>query len=166
MINLSTLKNTTREKKRTKRVGRGIGSGLGKTCGRGQKGAGARSGYKRRFGYEGGQFRTFMKIPQRGFSQARFRRPLDVVNLYQIESMFEDGEVVNLLTLAERGFISNRTYGIKVLGNGELTKKVKIEAHAFSNSAREKLSAAKIDFVQLTNDMLTAEELESEDEEL
>lgn len=167
MINLSTLKNTTRMKKRTKRVGRGPGSGLGKTCGRGEKGAGARSGYKRRLGYEGGQFRTFMKIPQRGFNQARFRQAYDVVNLYQIESMYEEGEVVNLLTLAERGFISNKTYGIKILGNGELTKHLTIEAHAFSNSAREKLSAAKIAIVHLSNDLLTSDELSisTEDDE-
>lgn len=165
MINLSTLKNVTRMKKRSKRVGRGVGCGLGKTCGRGQKGAGARAGYKRRHGYEGGQFRTFMKIPQRGFSQARFRQPLDVINLYQIESMFEDGEVVNLLTLAERGFISNRTYGIKILGNGELTKNVTIEAHAFSDSAREKLSAAKIAFTELSSDLLTNIELYPEEDQ-
>jgi large subunit ribosomal protein L15 len=145
-------------KQRRKRVGRGPGSGLGKTCGRGEKGAGARSGYKRRFGYEGGQFRTFMKIPQRGFNQARFRQAYDVINLYQIDSMFEEGEVVNLVTLAERGFISNKTYGIKILGHGELTKNLTIEAHAFSNSAREKLSAANISIVHLTDDLLASEQ--------
>lgn len=159
MISLSTLKNTTRMYKRTKRVGRGAGSGLGKTCGRGEKGAGARAGYKRRFGYEGGQFRTFMKIPQRGFSQVRFRKAFDFVNLDQIESMFDDGEVVNLVSLAERGFLSGSSYGLKVLGNGELKKKVSIEAHAFSASAREKLSAAKIAFTLLESCQMTSEDI-------
>lgn len=158
MMTLATLKNISRFKKRMKRVGRGPGSGLGKTCGRGEKGAGARSGYKRRLGYEGGQFRTFMKIPQRGFNQKRFRRPLDFVNLAQIEAMFEDGEVVNLFTLSERGFLSGASYGLKILGNGELTKNVTIEAHAFSNSAREKLNAAKIVFTLLDNSQMSGED--------
>lgn len=166
MITLSTLQNHTREKKRTKRVGRGIGSGLGKTCGRGQKGAGARSGYKRRYGYEGGQFRTFMKIPQRGFNQARFRKPYDAINLFQINEMFEDGETVNLESLADRGFLSGKTYGIKVLGTGDLTKKVIIEAHAFSDCAREKLNSAKISFIVLAADLMTNDQdLSSEDSE-
>jgi large subunit ribosomal protein L15 len=146
MITLSNLKNTTRPKKRSKRVGRGPGSGLGKTCGRGEKGAGARSGYKRRLGYEGGQFRTFMKLPQRGFNNTRFQKPLDVVNLGQIEVMYTNGEVVDVVTLAQHGFISGRSNGIKILGKGELTKKVTIHADAFSDTAREKLQKAKIKF--------------------
>ncbi len=82
MITLGSLKNPTRKRRSVKRVGRGPGSGKGKTCGRGEKGAGARSGYKRRYGYEGGQFRTFMKLPIRGFSNAMFRKlKLNTVNL-------------------------------------------------------------------------------------
>lgn len=146
MISLSTLKNTSRPKQKCRRVGRGPGSGLGKTCGRGEKGAGARSGYKRRLGYEGGQFRTFMKMPERGFNNARFRRALDIVNLHQIEAMYEDGEVVDLNSLADRGFLSGPSHGLKILGDGELTKKVTIHALAFSDSARTKLSQSKIDF--------------------
>lgn len=149
MISLATLRNTSRPKKRTKRVGRGPGCGLGKTCGRGEKGAGARSGYKRRFGYEGGQFRTFMKLPQRGFSNARFRRPYDTINLGQIDAMFSDGDVVELDSLVYHGFLSGKTYGLKILGDGELTKKVRIEAHAYSKSAWEKLRSAKISCVVL-----------------
>jgi large subunit ribosomal protein L15 len=144
MITLNTLKNSTRPYKRYKLVGRGIGSGLGKTCGRGEKDAGARAGYKRRFGYEGGQFRTFAKMPIRGFSNARFRKAYDSVNLGQIEAAFEEGEVVNAQTLADRGFLSGQTYGIKILGTGELKKKVKFEVAALSESAREKLQKAKI----------------------
>jgi large subunit ribosomal protein L15 len=143
---LHSLKNTTRPRKSVKRVGRGLGSGLGKTCGRGEKGAGSRSGYKRRHTYEGGQFRMFMKMPIRGFSNAPFRKEYEAINLGQIEKMFEDGDVVNVTTLTERGFIKGRNVLVKVLGNGELTKKVTIEADAFSKSAEEKLNKAKIKF--------------------
>lgn len=146
MFTLESLKNTTRPRKNVKRVGRGLGSGLGKTCGRGEKGAGSRSGYKRRHTYEGGQFRMFMKMPIRGFNNARFRVEYEAVNLSQINKMFEDGDIVNTATLMERGFIKGRNVLVKVLGNGELTKKVKIEADAFSKSAEEKLNKAKIVF--------------------
>lgn len=144
MKSLADLKNVSRQHKNVKRVGRGPGSGKGKTCGRGEKGAGARSGYKRRWGYEGGQFRMFMKLPIRGFNNAQFRVAYDTVNLGQIQEMYADGEKVNAQTLAEKGFISGPTKGIKILGNGELTKKVQIEAKAISNGAREKLQKAKI----------------------
>jgi large subunit ribosomal protein L15 len=146
MRSLASLKNFTRRFKQVKRVGRGPGSGKGKTCGRGEKGAGARSGYKRRWGYEGGQFRMFMKLPIRGFNNAQFRFTYDTVNLGQIEAMYEDGEHVDAKTLAEKGFISGPTNGIKILGNGELSKNVKIKAKAISNGAREKLAKAKIHF--------------------
>lgn len=144
MISLSTLSNSSRGRRKVKRVGRGVGSKRGKTCGRGEKGAGARSGYKRRFGYEGGQFRTFMKLPIRGFNNARFRKAYDTVNLSQINAVFQDGEVVNAQALADRGFLSGATYGIKLLGEGELTKKVTIEVSALSASARDKLQKANI----------------------
>jgi large subunit ribosomal protein L15 len=146
MLTLNTLKNSSREHKNNKRVGRGLGSKLGKTCGRGQKGAGARAGYKRRWGYEGGQMRMHMKIPIRGFSNVRFAKKLDAVNLMQIENLYSDGEVVNAETLGKHGFISGKTHGIKVLGEGQLTKKVTFDVDALSQSAREKLSHAKVHF--------------------
>lgn len=146
MLTLGSLKNTTRPYKQMKRVGRGLGSGLGKTCGRGEKGAGSRSGYKRRHTYEGGQFRMFMKMPIRGFNNANFRTEYEAVNLRQINDMFEDGDIVNVETLMERGFIKGRNILVKILGDGELTKKVKIEADAFSKSAAEKLHKAKVAF--------------------
>lgn len=146
MFSLHTLKNTTRPSKTRKRVGRGIGSGLGKTCGRGEKGAGSRSGYRRRYGKEGGQMPFFMKIPIRGFSNAPFRRDLDVVNLDQIEAVFNDGDVVTLQSLKSKGFISGPSHGVKILGNGELKKKLKISVQALSESARLKLTEAKIPF--------------------
>jgi large subunit ribosomal protein L15 len=146
MISLDKLKNTTRPSKARKRVGRGLGSKSGKTCGRGEKGAGSRSGYKRRLGKEGGNMPLYMKLPIRGFNNARFRREYDVVNLEQLNAMFEDGEIVSIETLKERGFISGRTNGIKLLGAGELTKKLTIRVHAMSDTAREKLTRAKIAF--------------------
>lgn len=146
MVTLGTLKNTTRPRKNVKRVGRGLGSGLGKTCGRGEKGAGSRSGYKRRHTYEGGQFRMFMKMPIRGFNNARFRTEYEAINLKQIDAMFEDGDVVNAKTLVERGYMKGRGKLLKILGNGDLKKKVTIEADAYSDSAKEKLQHAKIAF--------------------
>jgi len=143
MISLSNLQDESRPYKRRKRVGRGPGSGLGKTCGRGEKGAGSRSGYKRRLTYEGGQFRTFMKIPQRGFSNVRFQRKCDVVNLGQINEMFEDGDIVDLEALRSKGFVGP-AYGLKVLGDGELTKKVSIHADHYSKSALLKIKQAKL----------------------
>jgi large subunit ribosomal protein L15 len=85
-----------------------------------------------------------MKIPQRGFSNARFRRELHAVNLGQLEAMFADGEVVDLEALRDKGFINGNSYGFKVLGDGELTKKVEIHATAFSDSAKRKLAVQKI----------------------
>lgn len=146
MFSLTSLKNTSRPHKNVKRVGRGLGSGLGKTCGRGEKGAGSRSGYKRRHTYEGGQFRLFMKTPIRGFNNAQFRTEYEAVNLAQINELYHDGEVVNSATLAEKGFMKGRGLLVKVLGNGELTKKVSIHADAFSETAKQKLQKAKIEF--------------------
>ena len=149
MTLLSNLKNTHRKSKSRMRVGRGCGSGKGKTSGRGHKGAKARSGYKRPYGREGGQMPLHMKLPKRGFSNARFRKELDAINLGLIETLFNDGDVVNEATLRERGYISGSCHGVKILGKGELKKKVTIEAHAISAGAQEKLKKAKISFTQV-----------------
>lgn len=146
MMNLNSLRDTSRKRKPRKRVGRGLGSKLGKTCGRGEKGAGSRAGYKRRWGKEGGNMPLFMKLPIRGFNNARFRKTLDVVNLEQVEAVFEDGETVNIENLRKRGFISGKTHGVKLLGNGELKKKLNFQIQAISSGAREKLTQAKISF--------------------
>lgn len=143
---LGSLADVTRYRKKVRRKGRGPGCGKGKTCGRGEKGAGSRSGYKRRDTYEGGQFRTFMKMPIRGFNNARFARRLESVNLGQIDKMYQDGEVVNAETLIAKGFLSGRINGVKILGNGEITKKVTIDVHSVSESAKQKLQLAKISF--------------------
>jgi len=149
MTTLNRLQDVTRQRKARKLLGRGPGSGKGKTCGRGQKGAGARSGYKRRWGYEGGQMRLFMKLPERGFSNVRFQKRLHIVNLTQIEKAFSDGEVVNLKNLRERGLVNGESNGVKILGNGELTKKVKIQVDAVSEGAKEKLKKAKAEIVEV-----------------
>lgn len=146
MITLHSLKNTSRPKKVSKRVGRGPGSGLGRTCGRGNKGDGSRSGRKERHSYEGGQFPLFRKLPERGFSNAAFKKSFFVINLGQITEWFEDGDKVNETSLRDRSFIKGRIDGIKVLGTGEIQKKVTIEADAFSATAKEKLDAAKVNY--------------------
>lgn len=149
MITLGNLGNTSRGRKQRRRVGRGIGSGAGKTCGRGTKGEGARSGTKTRLTYEGGQFRAFMKYPERGFSNVQFQQKFEVVNLQQIDDMYQAGETVNIDSLKEKGFLSGNVRALKVLGSGELKKKVAIEAHAFSQTAKTKLAEAKIEFREI-----------------
>ena len=120
-----------------KRKGRGTGSGNGKTGGRGHKGQKARSGGKVRVGFEGGQMPLARRIPKRGFNNI-FAKPLTHVNLGLLNG-FEDGAVVNAAVLIEAGIIAECPYGLKVLGNGELTKKITIQAAAFSESAKEKI---------------------------
>jgi large subunit ribosomal protein L15 len=147
MMKLSELSNTHRPKKKIQRVGRGVGSKRGKTCGRGNKGDKSRRGYQNRFGQEGGQVPLYKKIPTRGFSNARFRIPMHAVNLSMVEKFFSDGETVNVQSLQQKGLIPRRIKGgLKILAQGQLTKKVNVEAHAFSASAREKLEQAGISF--------------------
>lgn len=141
MISLHTLSNSCRPAKRRARVGRGPGSGMGKTCCRGGKGASARSGYKTRAGYEGGQMRLHMKLPLRGFNNIRFNKKSETINLGMIDKYFEENEVVNEESLREKGFIGGRIYGIKILGEGKLTKRVRFEVDNFSKSAQEQLEA-------------------------
>lgn len=144
-MKLSDLQNTHSRKKKKMRVGRGIGS-KGKTCGRGHKGDKSRSGYKTRGAKEGGGLPLFQRVPKRGFSQARFARPLFAMNLSRIEDLFEDGDTVNKETLLKKGFSRKRlAFGWKLLGNGELTKKVMIEADAFSHQALRKLELQGIE---------------------
>src|ERR1700730_4020307 len=147
MMQLSQLANTHRPKKKIQRVGRGVGSKRGKTCGRGNKGDKSRRGYQNRFGQEGGQVPLYKKIPTRGFSNARFRIPMHAINLAMLEKFFEDGETVNVESLQQKKLIPRRIKGgIKILSEGQFTKKVAIEAHAFSSAAREKLEKAGVSF--------------------
>ena len=122
------------------RKGRGYGSGNGKTGGRGHKGQHARSGGGTRIGFEGGQMPTARRIPKRGFNNI-FAKRLESVNISVLEK-FEDGAVINAETLLAEGILSKCEYGVKILGNGELTKKLTVQASAFSASAKEKIEAA------------------------
>ena len=145
MLDLANLKNTSRPKKKVQRVGRGIGSRRGDTSGRGGKGDSARQGYRKRFGYEGGQVPLYRKLPIRGFTRGRFVKPAMAISLAMIQTHFEDGETVGLASLREKKLIPRRLPGgIKILANGELTKKVKIEANAYSAAAAAKLQEKKI----------------------
>ena len=123
-----------------KRLGRGVGSGLGKTSGKGHKGAKARSGGGKRPGFEGGQMPMTMRLPKRGFTNI-FRKEYVAVNIDRLE-MFEDGAVVTPVTLIEYGIIKNVQDGVKILGNGEITKKLTVQANKFSESAKQKIEAA------------------------
>ena len=121
-----------------KRVGRGVGSGLGKTSGRGQKGQNSRSGGGVRPGFEGGQSPLFRRLPKRGFSNARFKTTYAMINLSDLDK-FEDGATVTPELLKEMGLIKQSLDGIKVLGNGTLTKKLNVKAHKFSSVAKEQI---------------------------
>ena len=123
-----------------KRKGRGHGSGNGKTGGRGHKGQKARSGGKIRAGFEGGQMPLVRRVPKRGFINIH-AKPLTAINLNAL-NRFEDGAVVDAAALIEAGIIASCPYGLKVLSNGSLTKKVTVKAAAFSESAKEKIQQA------------------------
>jgi len=127
--------------KEAKRKGRGPGSGNGKTGGRGHKGQNARSGGGVRPGFEGGQMPLARQLPKRGFNNI-FKTVYATVNVYELNEKFEDGAVVNAQALADAGIITKELDGIKVLGNGEITKKLTVQAAAFSESAKEKIEAA------------------------
>ena len=126
--------------KRRKRIGRGVGSGHGKTAGRGHKGYGSRSGASAPS--EGGRIPMWKRFPKRGFSNAKFIKHFSLVNLKAIEARFQDGEEVNAESLAKLGLIRDAKLPVKVLGEGEITKKVNVTAAAFSKSASEKITAA------------------------
>ena len=123
-----------------KRKGRGHGSGNGKTGGRGHKGQGARSGDGTRVGFEGGQMPLVRRVPKRGFNNI-FAKPLTAINL-AVLNRFEDGAVVDAAALIEAGIISSCPNGLKVIANGNLTKKITVKAAAFSESAKEKIEQA------------------------
>ena len=122
------------------RKGRGPGSGNGKTAGKGHKGQNARSGGGVRIGFEGGQLPLYRKLPKRGFKN-HFAKDYAIINVSDLNK-FEDGATVNLETLMNAGIIRKPLCGLKVLGNGEITKKVTVEAAIFSASAKEKIEAA------------------------
>jgi large subunit ribosomal protein L15 len=148
-MELHDLKPAPGANKKRKRVGRGSASGLGTTSGRGNKGQKARSGGGVRPGFEGGQMPLNRRLPKRGFNNARFATVYETVNLDIIDTRFADGETVNLETLKEKNLVKGNKDGIKVLGNGEISKKLKFEVDKMSGSAKEKCEKAGCEVVIL-----------------
>ncbi len=135
-MDLSNLKAAPGSRRDKFRKGRGHGSGNGKTAGKGHKGQKARSGAPR-IGFEGGQMPLYRRIPKRGFKN-RNRKEIVGINISALE-VFDDGSTVDVQTLMDRGIVKNPKDGVKILGNGELTKKLNVKANAFSASATEKI---------------------------
>ena len=147
-MDLRTVCAQGTKNKPRRRVGRGIGSGSGKTCGRGHKGWGARSGSSRRPGYEGGQMPIYRRVPKRGFTNARFRVDYTTINVEKLNE-FADGDVVDLAAVLARGLASQNTELLKILGNGELERRLVVRAQKFTASAAEKIRAAGGEVVAL-----------------
>jgi len=139
-MDLSNLKPAIGSTKNRKRIGRGAGSGTGKTAGKGHKGQNARSGGGIKAGFEGGQMPLQRRLPKRGFTSLN-KKVYALVNLRDLE-LFEAGTVVDVAALGKAGLIKNVGDGIKILGDGELTKALTIKAHKFSKSALERIEAA------------------------
>ncbi|MCC6420783.1 MAG: 50S ribosomal protein L15 [Gemmataceae bacterium] len=141
-MDLSTVHVGITKRTRKKRVGRGVGSGMGKTATRGHKGqwASAGAGHPSEV-FEGGQMPLFRRIPKRGFSHATWDREYCIVNVSDLDRHFDDGAEVNPDTLRQAGLWKGRYDGVRVLGDGELTKRLVIRAHHFSKSAKEKIAA-------------------------
>jgi len=139
-MKLHDLKPAPGSKTKAKRVGRGIGSGIGKTSGKGHKGAKARSGGGKAPGFEGGQMPLMRRIPKSGFKNI-FRKEYAEINIQSLER-FEDGTVVDLALLKEAGLVHNAKDGLKVLGGGEFSRKLTVQASRFTGPAREKIEQA------------------------
>ena len=139
-MNLSNLKPAEGSTKTRKRIGRGPGSGLGGTSTRGHKGAKSRSGYSKKIGFEGGQMPLYRRLPKRGFKN-RNSKEIIAINV-DVLNRFEDGTDVTVETLLESRAISKAGDGVKILGNGELTKKLNVKVNAVSETAKSKIEAA------------------------
>lgn len=141
-MNIHELSPAPNSTHRAKRVGRGVGSGLGKTSGRGQKGQNSRSGGGVRIGFEGGQMPLIRRLPRRGFNNNEFKKQYSIVNVCDLEKL-DDGAVVDIALLKDKGIVGKvEKYGLKVLGNGELTKKLTVKAAVFTKTAQEKIEKA------------------------
>jgi large subunit ribosomal protein L15 len=139
-VGLHELKPARGSVRERKRVGRGPGSGLGKTSGRGEKGQKSRSGFSHKPGFEGGQMPLHRRVPKRGFNN-KFRKEFATVNLERLE-IFDAGTIVTPEVLLRRGMIKKLGDGLKVLGDGELTKPLTVRAHKFSARAAERITSA------------------------
>ena len=139
-MKLGNLKPSKGSTKNTKRLGRGLGTGLGKTAGRGNKGAGQRSGNKNRAWFEGGQMPLARRLPKRGFSNYRFKKVFQIVNLSTLEKLRV--KIIDIQVLKNKGAISSMRTPVKILGDGDFSKEINITADAFSKSAIEKIEKA------------------------
>jgi large subunit ribosomal protein L15 len=140
-ISLNSLKPAKGSTHKKKRVGRGPGSGLGKTAGRGEKGQKSRSGYSAKIGFEGGQMPLHRRLPKRGFTNIFKKRWLEI-SLASLEQHFEADAEITPEVLHDRGLIKKAKFDVVVLGNGEISKPLRISAHRFTKSAREKIEKA------------------------
>ena len=147
-MDLKTVCSKGTPHERKKRIGRGIGSGWGKTSGKGHKGQKARSGASRRPGFEGGQMPIYRRVPKRGFTNHAFRTDYTIINVADLAD-FEDGATVDLTAVLDHGLVSMNTPLFKVLGSGELGRKLTVRAQKFSKSARAKIEAAGGTVVEL-----------------
>lgn len=141
-MNMTDVHSGAAKRKARKRLGRGVGSGHGRTCGKGEKGHSSRAGFSRRFAFEGGQMQLMRRVAKMGFSNNYFAARIVVVNLADLERAFESGATVDPAALEAAGLVKGKYDAIKVLGDGELTRKLTVKAHKFSRSAAEKISAA------------------------
>jgi large subunit ribosomal protein L15 len=139
---LNDVHEGIQKRKKRKRVGRGPGSGHGKTAGRGHKGYFSRSGASRRAGFEGGQMPLFRRVAKRGFNNNQFASVVAIVNVGQLDKAFDDGTEITSEVLKAKAIVPSRFDVLKILGDGELTKKLTVKAHRFSRSAEEKIVAA------------------------
>lgn len=137
--------------KKPKRLGRGVGSGQGKTAGRGHKGAGSRAGYSYRLGFEGGQMPLARRVAKRGFSNNYFAKKFAIINLAALEDSFDNGATVDAESLRAAGLVRGQFDEIKILANGNLTKKLTVKAHRFSGAALEKITKAGGKVEQIVN---------------
>ena len=140
-MNLCELRPAEGSRGKNWRRGRGHATGNGKTAGRGHKGAGQRSGTSGKCGFEGGQMPLQRRIPKRGFNNI-FAKEIAAVNVSALDKAFEDGAVVDVNALIEKGLVKKALDGVKILGNGEISKKLTVKVNAYSDSAKQKIEAA------------------------
>ena len=140
-MKLHELSPAAGSKKEVKRIGRGAGSGQGKTAGKGHKGQKARAGRGMRPGFEGGQMPLQRRVPKRGFVNI-FGKEFSIVNVSALDQSFEDGAVVDIDALIEKGLVKKVLDGVKILGNGEISKKLTVQVNAYSEAAKQKIEAA------------------------
>jgi large subunit ribosomal protein L15 len=140
-MDLHSLKNTEGSTSRRKRLGRGRASGKGKTSGKGHKGQMSRKGHKRKIGFEGGQMTLVRRLPKRGFKNPT-RKVYIGINVHTLEDRFEEGAEITVTALRAAGLAKGRGDGVKILGSGELTKKLTVKVAAFTGTAKAKIEAA------------------------